>query len=140
MEFVSTTCSHSWHCVHVPFPAVCGDGGHNGPGLRASPRYYSLTCSSLVWTRARVFARAVLTEAANSLSFIDAVHTRIQPDVRPGTVAFATLRSVRHICNSARCFLLLVDARRIPRIRRVGALRKRFPAPSQVPSRVQDMV
>lgn len=74
------------------------------------------------------------------LSFIDAVHTRIQPDVRPGTVAFATLRSVRHICNSARCFLLLVDARRIPRIRRVGALRKRFPAPSQVPSRVQDMV
>lgn len=38
-----------------------------------------------------MFARAVLTEAANSLSFIDAVHTRIQPDVRPGTVAFATL-------------------------------------------------
>lgn len=38
------------------------------------------------------------------LSFIDAVHTRIQPDVRPGTVAFATLRSVRHICNSCTLF------------------------------------
>lgn len=139
MEFVSTTCSHSWHCVHVPFPAVCGDGGHRGQ-VSGRPRAIIHSHAALLFGQVQECLQERFSQKLPILSFIDAVHTRIQPDVRPGTVAFATLRSVRHICNSARCFLLLVDARRIPRIRRVGALRKRFPAPSQVPSRVQDMV